>query len=216
MPKADWGSGLSGGASGAATGFAAGGPVGGVIGGVAGLFGGLFGGSKKKKKKKISTLDKNQQAINQSQFQSLNGEGPWADLYNYDPQKANSVFDQTIGNPAYRNFKEKTVPEITGAFRSNGLMQSSYAGDALSKAGRDVQESLNAQRTKYLYDTENAAKGSKQNAIENYQNRQTFAYDDSPSQPGGFNIDSILKSITPGAAEGIENLALKYLPGGFH
>jgi hypothetical protein len=217
MPKADWGSGISGGASGAASGFAAGGPIGGVIGGVAGLFGGLFGGSKKKKKKKISTLDKNQQKINESQFQSLNGEGPWADLYNYDPEKANAVFDQTIGNPAYRNFQENVVPKITGSFRSNGLMNSSYAGDALSKAGRDVQESLNGQRTKYLYDTENAAKGSKQNAIENYQNRQTFAYDQAaPSGGGGFNIDSILQSITPDSVGGLQDLALKYLPGGFH
>jgi len=42
---------------------------------------------------------------------------------------------------------------------------------------RDVQESLDAQRGQYLYNEQKASKTAKQNAIENLQNRQTFAYD---------------------------------------
>jgi hypothetical protein len=220
MPKADWGSGASGAASGAATGFSVGGPAGAVVGGVAGLFGGLWGGNKKKKKKKLSTLDKNQQGLHDEQYQAFHGEGPLADLYNYDPEKANAVFDQNIGNPAYRNFSEQIVPKITGAYRSQGLMNSSYSGDALSKAGRDVQENLNAKRSEYMYNQENQAKQNKINSLENYQNRQTFAYDDSPNQGGGNWMDNILNSISPGGlskfTEDASDIALKYLPGGFH
>jgi len=206
MPKTDWGSGLSSGLSGAATGFTAGGPIGGVIGGVAGLFGGLFGGKKKKKKKKISTLDKNQQQLHDEQYSAFHGEGPLAELYNYDPQKANDVFDKNVAYAENRNFLEKIVPGITGAFRSNGLMNSSYAGDALSKAGRDVEEKLAGLRADYLYNQENNAKNAKLNSLENYQNRQTFAYDQAAPSGGGFNIDSILNSITPDSIDAIKNL----------
>ena len=203
MAKFSAGSAASGAASGALTGFSAGGPVGGAIGGVVGGVAGLFG-SKKKKKKRISTLDKKQQQLNDYQHQSILGEGPLADLYNYDPQKANSVFDQNIGNPAYRNFQENIIPAITGQFRNQGLQNSSYVGGALGKAGRDVQENLNAKRSDYLYNTENAARTSKQNAVENLQNRNTFGFNNGQGQPG-FNIQSVLDSITPEAISGIKN-----------
>lgn len=170
--------------------------IGAGVGALAGGIGGLFGG-KKKKKKILSSLDKRQQKINKQQFKGLTGEGPLADLYNYNPEKANEVFDKTIANPAYRKFREELAPGITGQFRSQGLMNSSYAGDALAKLGRDVQESLNAQRSKYLYNQENAAKSAKQAALENFQNRQTFAYDKAAGTPSGFDIDAVLKSITP-------------------
>ena len=209
MPKADLGSGASGAVSGATTGGMVGGVPGAVVGGLFGGAVGLFSGSKKKKKKKISTLDKNQQLLNDEQHQAVHGEGPLADLYNYDPEKANEVFDKTISNPAYRNFKENVVPGITGQFRSNGLMQSSYAGDALSKAGRDVQESLDAQRSKYQYGEQKEARSAKQNAVENLQNRQTFAYDKAAPSNGGFDISKILDSIGPEALDAVKNYFTK-------
>ncbi len=203
MAKADWGGGASGALSGAATGAVFGGPIGAGIGGLVGGLGGLFGGGRKKKKKKLSTLDKDQQKLNQIQHQSILGEGPLADLYNYDPQQANSVFDQTIANPAYRGFSEKLAPQITGQFRNQGLQNSSYVGDALSRAGRDVQENLNGRRAEYLYNEQNQARGAKRNAVENLQNRQTFAYDTAAPKNGGFDINSILQSISPQAISGI-------------
>ncbi len=185
----------SGGLSGAATGFQVGGPWGAAVGGALGAAGGLFGG--RKKKKRVSSLDKRQQQLNKQQYSALRGEGPLADIYNYNPEKANDVFDKTIADPAYRNFREKLAPNVTGQFRSQGLMQSSYAGDALSRLARDVQENLNAERSKYLYGQENAARSAKQGAVENLQNRQTFGYDTSAPSGRGFDVDSILKSITP-------------------
>jgi hypothetical protein len=194
MGKLNVGGGLSGAGTGAKYGAAAGSLIPGVgtvigsgLGALVGGFAGLFGKKKKKKKpKQLSTLDKKQQALNDAQHESiLGGKGPLADLYNYNPEQANSVFDKTIANPAYRGFKENTVPGITGAFRKQGLQNSSYVGDSLSKAGRDVQESLDAQRSKYLYDTEQSSKTSKQNAVENLQNRQTFNYENQGQGSGG-------------------------------
>lgn len=192
---ADWTNAATGALGGVSTGLAIGGPVGGVAGGLIGGIAGLFG--KKKKKNKISTFDKMQQGLNQNQHQAVLGQGPLADLYNYDPEAANAVFDQNVANPAYRKFQEELVPGITGQFRNQGLGQSSYAADAISKLARDVQENLNAKRGEYLYSEQNDARTAKRNAVNSLQDRQTFAYDKNPQNSGGFDIDRILSSITP-------------------
>lgn len=210
MPKADWGSGTSGALGGASTGAAIGSIIPGVgtaigagVGGLIGGFSGLFGG--KKKKKKVSAFDKNQQKLNQQQHQAILGKGPLADLYNYDPEAANQVFDQNIANPAYRKFQENVIPGITGQFRSNGLMNSSYAGDAISKLARDIQESLNSQRTQYLYGEQKDAQNAKREAVNSLQNQQTFAYDKNPGGGGGFDINKVLNSITPDMIDQAKN-----------
>jgi len=205
MPKADYAGGFSGAASGASAGASVGGPIGAVIGAVTGGAAGLWGGGKKKKKpKKLSTLDERQQRLNEEQYQSLRGEGPLADLYNYDPEAANAVFDKTRVNPSYRNFREHTAPGVTGQFRSQGLMQSSYAGDALARIARDIQENLDAERSKYLYGEQTDARNAKRGAVENLQNRQTFAYEKPDEKP--FDISSLLNSITPESAEKFKGL----------
>lgn len=194
MAKANWGGAATGALSGAATGASIGGPIGAGIGGVVGGVAGLFSGGRKKKKR--SSLDRRQQKLNAQQHQAVLGKGPLADLYNYNPQEANAVFDKTVADPAYRKFKEELAPSITGQFRNQGLQNSSYAGDALSKIARDIQENLDAQRSKYLYGEQKDARTAKRNSVDALQNRQTFAYDKAAPQ-GGFNIDSILSSISP-------------------
>lgn len=191
----NYGGAATGAASGASAGLSIGGPWGAAIGGLVGGAAGLFGGGRKKRKK-LSTFDKRQKELNKLQHKSILGKGPLADLYNYDPQAANAVFEKNIANPAYRSFKEDLAPSITGQFRNEGLMTSSYAGDALSKAARDVQESLDAKRAAYLYNEQSQAREAKRNAVENLQNRTTFDWDTS-APSGGFNIDSILKSVSP-------------------
>jgi hypothetical protein len=205
MAKANWGGGLSGASSGASAGASIGSiipgvgtAIGGAVGGLAGGLAGLFGSKKKKKRKKVSTLDKRQQALNEQQYESLLGKGPLADLYNYDPQGANDVFEQIHSRPALREWQEKTIPGITGAFRKEGLQNSSYVGDALAKSGRDVQEQLNALRTQYLYGEQENARSAKRNAVENLQNRSTFAYDNSSTEKP-FDIGSFLSTVTPEA-----------------
>ena len=204
MPKADFTSGASGAISGAATGASLGGPWGAVAGGIIGGVGGLFGGGKKKKKKR-STMDKQQQKLYGDEHSAIYGEGPLADLYNYNPEQANEVFDKTIANPAYRKYKEELAPGITGQFRSQGLMNSSYAGDALAKTARDIQEGLDAQRSKYLYGQEQEARQAKRSGINSLQGRSTFAYDKAAPSNSGFDINSVLSSITPEMISGVKD-----------
>lgn len=185
---ANIGGAISGAASGASIGSSFG-PwgtaAGGVIGGALGLFGG-----KKKKRKPISTLDPQQKQLYDQYFQGINNQGPLAGLYNYNADLENQTFDQVVGRPAYRAFNENIVPAVTGQFRSNNTMNSSYAGQALSRAGRDVQESLDAQRAAMASQQRNAIDNRRQSAIDKLLNFQSFAYDTSPDQPS--TIDQIL------------------------
>lgn len=145
-----------------------------IIAAGAGVYNAL---SKKKKPKRRSTLDRNQQKLWDTYNQGVMGEGPLADMYNFNPQKASQNFQMNVANPAYQNFQEQIMPQITGSFRGRGLGNSSYAAQALGSAGRNVQNDLNAKMYDYLYNQEQSMADRKQNAMNNILGTQTFAYE---------------------------------------
>lgn len=187
------GSGIAGGAVGAQYGSAFGAP-GALIGGGIGAGLGLFGGGKKRKR--TSLFDPQQQQLYNDYTQGLYGEGPFADLYQFNPEQANQVFEQNYVQPAYRQYEESVVPQITGQFRGQNLMNSSYTGEALSKAGRDVQENLNALRTKYLYEQEQNVNQRRDQGLRNVLGMTTFDYERQPN-----SIDQILAQLGPEAGQ---------------
>jgi hypothetical protein len=194
----NFGGGLSGAASGAAIGSSFG-PIGTGVGAAVGGIAGLFGGKKKKKKPKpVSTLDPQQQGLYNDYVGSLRGQGPLKDLYNYDVNQANQVFDANTARPAYRGFQENIIPNITGQFRQNNLMNSSYTGEALGRAGRNVQENLDALRAQQNFAGQQGAQQSKQDALNKILNMQTFA-NSVPQERAPSTIDQILGSVAPQA-----------------
>lgn len=210
MAKYDSGKGLSAGISGAGTGLAVGGPIGAAVGGLVGLASGLFGNKKKKKTaplKKVSTLDPRQQKLYADYERSVRGRGPFSELYNFDVQAANDNFDANVSRPAYRNFQENIIPAITGQYRSNNLMNSSYSANALSRAGRDVQENLDAQRSNMQFSGQQQSQNNRQNAINNILGMQTFAYDRGApqQQKAPSTLDQILGSVGPAAGDYLAN-----------
>lgn len=214
MAKYDSGKGLSAGISGAGTGLALGGPVGAAVGGLVGLASGLFGNKKKKKPaplKKVSTLDPRQQKLYADYERSVRGKGPFSELYNWDAKGANQNFDANVSRPAYRNFQENIIPGITGQYRSNNLMNSSYSGGALSRAGRDVQENLDAQRSNMQFAGQQQSQTNRQNAMNNILGMQTFAYDRGApqQQKGPSTLDQILSSVGPAAGDYLANYLSK-------
>ena len=78
-------------------------------------------------------------------------------------------------------------------------MNSSYTGEALGRAGRGVQEGLDAQRAQYLYGEQKEARTAKQGAIDNILKMSTFGYDKSPGEKSP--IDQILDTLGPQAGE---------------
>lgn len=194
-------SGATGALSGGAAGMSIGGPWGAaggaIVGGLAGLFG---GGQKQKKAKKRDTLDKNQKRLFQQYNDAISGKGPLAGLFNFDTAGANANFDQNVSRPAYRKFQENIIPGITGQFRQGNIGNSSYTGEALGRAGRDVQEGLDAQRSDYIFKGQQQANQNKIHGIDSILNTQTFAYE-RPQEGGGNDIDAILGKVGPVAAD---------------
>lgn len=191
-------------ASGALTGGSTGsmfGPAGTAIGAVTGGVLGLFGSKKKKRKpKRSSTFDPQQQELYDQHMQALQGQGPMANLYNFDANAANQNFERNTAQPAYQNFQENVIPNITGQFRNDNLMNSSYTGEALSKAGRDLQKNLDTQRANAMYQGEQTAQNSRRTGVENSLNRATFGYQ--PSQESSPNIiDQVLNAAGPAAGQ---------------
>lgn len=165
----------------------------------------------KKKAKKRSTLDKNQKKLWGEYHKGIMGEGPLADLYNFDADKARNNFEQNISRPAYQKYEENVVPQITGAFRSKGLGNSTYAGQALASSGRDVQNDLNAKLSDYMYNQEQSIYDRKANAINNSFQTQTFAYE----KPQGGPFDSFMQGATGKFGEHAGNYLFSQLfPGG--
>jgi len=189
---------LGGAATGALYGSSFGAPgaiAGGLIGGVAGLFG---GNKRKRKPRKLSRFDETQQGIYGDYAKGLQGQGQFANLYNFDANAANNVFDLNVANPEYRNFNENIVPGITGNFRGRNLQNSSYLGQSLSKAGRDVQERLSGLRAAQMYAGQEAANQRKLSGLENILNMQTFDYEQPEAQQPGM-LDQLMGSLAQGA-----------------
>lgn len=120
-----------------------------------------------------------------------------ADLYNWNAEGANENFDKNVSRPAYRNFNENIVPTITGQYRGSNIMNSSYSGEALSRAGRNVQESLDAQRSNMQFNGQQNALEARRNAIPGVLNMTTQR--DNANNPSTF--DQIANAVGPHAAE---------------
>lgn len=183
---------LLGSGAGALTGSAFG-PAGAAVGGLLGL----FGKRKKKKPKRLSTLDPTQQGLYQKYAQGLQGGGEFANLFNFNHDQARDVFNQNYAQPAYQNFKENIVPSITGQFRGGNLQNSSYLGQALSKAGTDVQKNLDAQLSKMLYEGQQSSIDRHLGSLNNILGMQTFAY----QRPQASAFDNAIGGFAPGAAQ---------------
>jgi hypothetical protein len=194
MAKFDTETAASGAVSGATIGSTFG-PWGAAIGGLAGGALGLFGKKKKKKPKPISTLDPQQQKLYNDYIAGIRGEGPFSNLYNFDTEGYNKVFDQTIGRQANRNFQENTIPGITGQFRGSNLMNSSYTGEALSRAGRDVQENLDALRSQNVFQGQQEAQRARRAGITDVLGTHSV-----PQEKKGI-LDQILGQVGPAAGE---------------
>lgn len=197
MGRFDLAGAAGGAASGAATGSAFG-PIGTGVGAVAGGLLGAFG-RKKKKPKKLSTLDKTQQGVYNQYAQGLQGQGQFADLFNFDADAARKNFNSMYAQPAYQQFQEEVVPGITGQFRGGNLQNSSYLGGALAKAGTNVQKNLDAQLANMLYQGQNDSVNRRINGINNLLNMQTFAYQQ-PQQSAGDQVFGSLMDIGGKAA----------------
>jgi DNA-binding transcriptional regulator YiaG len=209
MGRFDAGGALSGAASGAALGsyFT---PIGTAVGAIAGGLLGAFG-RRKRKPKRLSTLDPTQQALYNDYASGIQGKGPLANLFDFDAAGTRNNFNQMYAQPAYQQFQEELAPKITGQFRGGNLQNSSYLAGALGKAGTDVQRNLDAQLANMLYQGQQDAMSRRLNSINSLLNTQTFAY----QKPQASASDQAFSSLLDVGGKALGDWASnRFKPGG--
>src|SRR5215204_4940687 len=130
----DWSGAASGGIGGAGAGSAFG-PWGTAIGGIGGtLAGGLFGGDSSSSETQMQA--KQRELVDQL-ISSLNGNGPYADLFSANEED----FNKSYRDPALANFKNRTAPAIQAQYTGGALGQQregTGVQDSLTRAGVDM------------------------------------------------------------------------------
>lgn len=122
------------------------------------------------------------------------------------------MFNKNVARPAERNFQENIIPQITGEFRGKNLMNSSYTGEALGRAGRNVQENLDALRSQTMYQGQQDINNRRVNEVNNTLNRQTFAMQQ--PQESKSVIDQIIGSLAPQAGAAVSDYISSLSKGG--
>lgn len=160
------------------------------------FLGGLIPGlSKSLKPNTVSTFDPTQQELYGAYANAIQGKGgPLGDIFSYDPEALRNMYNQVYAQPAYQNFRENTIPSITGSFRGRNLQNSSYLGGALSKAGTDVQKGLDANLAQMLYSAQQDSLNRKRQGLSDILGMQTQAYQTSP-------IMQLLQALAGGAGQ---------------
>jgi len=140
-----------GAASGASTGAGIGsffGPWGTAAGG---LIGGAAGGFFGREKSKETDIQKKQRQLVDDLLGSLNGSGPYSDLFN--PNEAD--FERSFAEPARNRFRNQTTPQIQQGFIASGLQRGTGLEDTLARAGVNMDDIINQHYMDYAQQAQN-------------------------------------------------------------
>jgi hypothetical protein len=118
-----------------------------IISGGAAALGGLFG---KKENQETKTQKKQRELVDQL-IGSLNGQGPYASLFNANPED----FERSFAGPARARFKNQTAPQIQQSYIAGGQQRSTGLEDTLARAGVDMEQLLNEHYQNYQQGAQN-------------------------------------------------------------
>lgn len=117
--------------------------------------GGWLGG--KGNASKETKMQKTQRNLIDQLLASLNGKGPYSDLFNADQE----TFQKSFVDPAKQMFNSQIAPQIQQQSIAGGQQRSSGLDSNLARAGIDLDSMLN----QYMYQHQQDALNRKQNAI---------------------------------------------------
>lgn len=125
-------------------GTAIGAGLGGLAGGAAG---GLFG---RRKNEETDTQRKQRELVDQL-LSSLNGQGPYSDLFNANEQD----FEKYFAEPARNRFRSQTAPQIQQQYIASGQQRGTGFEDTLTRAGVNMDDLLNQSYMDYVQNAQN-------------------------------------------------------------
>lgn len=135
------------------------------------------------KANKETPIQKRQRKLVDKLLSSLEGEGPYADLYSADED----VFQKSFVDPAKQRFQTQIAPQIQQSYIATGQQRGTGLEDRLTRAGVDLDQMLN----QYAYQYQQDAMNRKQTAIDRILGagsgapEQTSTFQDIASGIGG-------------------------------
>lgn len=101
--------------------------------------GSILGGYLGKPSSKETKMQKTKRKLVDQLLSSLNGKGPYKDLYNFDE----NVFNKSFVEPAMAKFRNQVAPQIQQQFISSGQQRGTGLDDQLLRAGVEMDQLLN-------------------------------------------------------------------------
>lgn len=112
--------------------------IGGLVGGAAGGFMG--------KGDKSTPIQKKQKELIDQLMASLNGQGPYSNLFEASPE----AFQKSFVDPAKKMFSNQIAPQIQQSYIANGQQRGTGMEDALTRAGVSMDDMLNQYYMNYM------------------------------------------------------------------
>lgn len=126
-----------------------------AIGAAGSIAGGLLGSMGSKE----SRMQRTQRKLVDKLLSSLDGNGPFADLFTTDE----NAFQKSFVEPAMSRFRNQIAPQIQQQFIAGGQQRGTGLDDTLTRAGVDLDSLLN----QYMFQQQEAAKQRASSAIGN-------------------------------------------------
>lgn len=105
---------------------------------------------------KESRIQKKQRRLIDKLINSLEGDGPYSDLYNADE----GAFQKSFVEPAQRMFQNQIAPQIQQQYIASGQQRGTGLDDQLLRAGVDLDSMLNQQYYNFTQDAMNRKQGT--------------------------------------------------------
>lgn len=106
---------------------------------------------------KETAIQKRQKRLIDKLLASLEGSGPYSDLYNFDE----NTFKKSFVEPAQAMFRNQIAPQIQQQYIASGQQRGTGLDDTLTRAGVDLDALLN----QHMFQAQENATNRKQNTI---------------------------------------------------
>lgn len=106
---------------------------------------------------KESKMQKTQRKLVDKLIASLQGDGPFSDLFSSDPE----AFQKSFVEPAQAMFRNQIAPQIQQQYIASGQQRGTGLDDTLTRAGVDLDSMLN----QHMYQFQQDALNRKQSSI---------------------------------------------------
>lgn len=105
---------------------------------------------------KETKTQKSQSQLIDQLLSSINGKGPYSDLFNVDE----AAFQKSYVDPMKQKFQSQIAPQIQQSYISSGMQRGTGMEDQLTRAGVDMDQLLNQQYMEYIQGAQNRKAGA--------------------------------------------------------